>query len=155
MNAMTARGLSLAVAVAVWWAISDVAKVPLLLWPVIIGLGCSLAAGGGVPGLQKTIAGTVSGVAWALVAAAVAQALGRQDLLEALVYGAAVFGMVWQARIPLLTYTPGAIAGAAVALGAGARTLQGGIRVAAALAIGALLAFAAERLATTLQARRA
>src|SRR5256886_8605770 len=67
MNAMTARGLSLAAVVAVWTAISEIARVNLSLWPVIVALGCSLAAGGGVSGFQKTLASTISGVVWALV----------------------------------------------------------------------------------------
>lgn len=153
MNAMTARGLSLAVVVAVWWAISDMARVNLLLWPVIVALACYLAAGGGIPGLQKTVAGTVSGVVWALLASAIAGAMGRQDILEALIYGAAIFGMVFQARVPLLSYTAGAVAGAAVALGAGARTIEGGIRVAIALALGAALGYAAEWIAAQLKTR--
>src|SRR3989454_3600520 len=61
MNAMTARGLSLAAVVAVWTAISEMARVNLSLWPVLVGLACAVAAGGGVPGLQRTIAGTISG----------------------------------------------------------------------------------------------
>src|SRR5438876_7323561 len=62
MNTMTARGLSLAVVVAVWTAISHTQNLPLSLWPVLVGLGCFLAAGGGIPGLQKSLAGVVSGV---------------------------------------------------------------------------------------------
>src|SRR5438445_515771 len=54
MNTMTARGLSLAVVVAVWTAISHTQNLPLSLWPVLVGLGCFLAAGGGIPGLQKS-----------------------------------------------------------------------------------------------------
>src|SRR5437867_6487768 len=128
MNTMTARGLSLAVVVAVWTAISHTQNLPLSLWPVLVGLGCFVAAGGGIPGLQKSVAGVVSGVVWALVYAAVSRALGRQDIVDALVLGAAVFGMVLQTRVPLLSFTAGAFAGAGVALGMGARTVQGGIR---------------------------
>jgi Protein of unknown function (DUF1097) len=146
MNAMTARGLSLAAVVVVWTAISEIAKVNLSLWPVIVALGCSLAAGGGIPGLQKTAAGTVSGVIWAVLATAVSRALGGQDLVQALVLGAAAFGMVLQAQVPLLSYTGGAFAGAGVAMGLRAVSIQGGIRVAIALALGAALGFAAERI---------
>src|SRR3989442_10624279 len=78
MNTMTARGLSLAVVVAVWTAISHTQNLPLSLWPVLVGLGCFVAAGGGIPGLQKSVAGVVSGVVWALLYAAVSRALGRQ-----------------------------------------------------------------------------
>jgi uncharacterized protein DUF1097 len=146
MNAMTARGLSVAAVVAVWVAISEMARVNLSLWPVIVALGCSLAAGGGIPGLQKTVVATISGVAWALLAHAVSRALGGQDIVQALVLGAAAFGMVLQAQVPLLSYTAGAFAGAGVAMGLRAVNIQGGIRVAIALALGAALGFAAERI---------
>ena len=146
MNAMTARGLSLAAVVAAWTAISEIARVNLSLWPVIVALGCSLAAGGGIPGLQKTAAGTISGVIWAVLATSVSRALGGQDVVQALVLGAAAFGMVLQAQVPLLSYTAGAFAGAGVAMGLRAVSIQGGIRVAIALALGAVLGFAAERI---------
>jgi len=150
MNAMTARGLSLAAVVAAWTAISEIARVNLSLWPVIVALGCSLAAGGGIPGLQKTAAGTISGVIWAVLATAVSRALGGQDAVQALVLGAAAFGMVLQAQVPLLSYTAGAFAGAGVAMGLRAVSIQGGIRVAIALALGAVLGFVAERIARAL-----
>jgi len=146
MNAMTARGLSVAAVVVVWTAISEIARVNLSLWPVIVALGCSLAAGGGVPGLQKTVAATISGVVWAILAHGVARALGNQDLVQALVLGAAAFGMVLQAQLPVLSYTAGAFAGAGVAMGLRAVSIEGGVRVAIALAIGATLGFAAERI---------
>ncbi len=153
MNAMTARGLSLAAVVVVWTAISHYAKLPLQLWPVLIGLGCFVAAGGGIPGLQKSVAGVVSGVIWALLAYTISGALGRQNIVDALVLGAAVFGMVFQARVPLLSYTAGALAGAGVAMGTRVVNLNGGIRVAIALALGAALGFAAERLADAIRTR--
>ena len=146
MNAMTARGLSLAAVVAVWTGISEIAKVNLSLWAVIVALGCSLAAGGGVPGLQKTVAGTISGVIWALLVHGVSRALGGHDVVQALVLGAAAFGMVLQAQLPLLSYTAGAFAGAGVAMGLRAVSMEGGIRVAIALALGAALGFVAERI---------
>jgi len=154
MNPMTIRALSLAAVVAVWTAISEMAKVNLSLWPVIVALACSLAAGGGIPGLQRTLAGTTSGVVWALVAHAVTRALGGQDLVQALVLGGAAFGMVLQARVPLLSYTAGAFAGAGVAMGLRAVSIQGGVRVAIALGVGAVLGFAAERLPQLVASRR-
>jgi hypothetical protein len=154
MNAMTARGLSLAAVVAVWAAISEMARVNLSLWPVIVALGCSLAAGGGVPGLQKTVAATISGVVWAILAHGVSRALGNQDLVQALVLGAAAFGMVLQAQLPLLSYTAGAFAGAGVAMGLRAVSIEGGVRVAIALALGAALGFAAERIERALPSGR-
>jgi len=144
MNAMTARALGLGIVVAVWTAVSHYAKLPLLLWPVFVGLGCFLAAGGGIPGLQRTVVSMISGVVWVLIAYFVSRSIGRSNIVDALVYGAAVAGMALQARVPLLSYTGGAVLGAGAAVGAGLRSLEGGVRVAAALAIGAVLGYAAE-----------
>ncbi len=154
MNTMTARGLTLAVVVAAWIVISELARVNLSPWAPIVALGCFLGSGGGVPGLQKTVAGTVSGVVWVLLAHTVAGALGRQTVVEPLVLGAAVFLMVLQQRVPLLAYTTGAITGAGVALGLRTVDLQGGIRVAIALALGAVLGYVAEGLAGMIKTRR-
>lgn len=154
MTALTARALSLGLVVAAWTLISHLGKLPLQLWPVIVGLACFVAAGGGMSGLQKSAAGTVSGVVWAMLYVAVSGALGGQQILDALVLGAVVSGMVFQTRVPLLGYTAGAIAGAATALGVmGVRTVNvnGGIRVALTLVIGVVLGMVAERVAEALQ----
>lgn len=158
MNAMTARALSLGIAVALWAAISHLANLPLQLWPVIVGLACFLAAGGGILGLTKAATGTTSGVAWAMAYVAISGALGRQEIVDALVLGLAAFGMAFQARLPLLTYTAGAFAGAAVSLGVmGTRavTLQGGIRVVIALLLGIGLGYGAEYLAGMMKTKNA
>jgi len=147
MSASTTKALSLAIVAAVWAAISHLLKVNLQLWPVIVGLGCFVGTGGGVMGLQKSVLGTVSGVIWAALYVAISGALGRQEIVDALVLGVAVFGMVYQARVPLLSYTAGAIIGAATYLAMGFRTfaMNPTIRVAIALAIGCVLGIAAER----------
>ena len=153
MSASTTKALSLGIVAALWAAISHLLKVNLQLWPVIVGLGCFVGAGGGVMGLQKSILGTISGVVWAALYVAVAAALGRQEILDALVLGAAVFGMAYQSRwVPQLSYTAGAIVGAATYLAMGFRTfaMNGAIRVVIALAIGCVLGIAAERVAEML-----
>lgn len=153
MNALTTKALSTAIVVALWAVISHLGKLPLQLWPVVVGIACFVGAGSGVPGLQKSVLGTASGVVWAMLYVAVAGALGRSDIVDALVLGAAFFGIVFQARLPLLGYTAGAIAGAATSLGVmGMRvaTINGGIRVVVALAIGCVLGLAAERLVDVL-----
>jgi hypothetical protein len=150
MNALNTKALSLAIVVAAWAVVSHYGKLPLQLWPVIVGVACFVGAGGGMTGLQKSILGSASGVAWALLYASVATALGRSDILDAVVLGAAIFGMVFQARVPLLSYTTGAIIGAATAMAARAVTVNGGIRVAIALAIGCVLGIVAERVAEML-----
>ena len=146
MNASTTKALSLGIVVARWAVISHFGKLPLQLWPVLVGLACFLGAGGGMMGLQKSVLGSASGVVWALLYVAVSRALGGNELLDALAVGAAVSGMVFQARVPLLSYTTGAFIGAATAIGARAVTLNGGIRIAIALAIGCALGIVAERI---------
>jgi hypothetical protein len=155
MNAMTARALSLAIVVAAWTAVSHMAKLPLQLWPVIVGLACFVAAGGGVQGLQKSLAGTISGIVWAMVAYKVSIALGRNQMLDALVLGAAVGGMVVQSRVAVLSFVPAAVAGAGVAMGLRVTDLESGIRVAIALAAGTVLGYAAEYIAGMLKTRMA
>lgn len=150
MSTSTTKALSLALVVTLWAIISHFGKLPLLLWPVIVGLACFVGAGGGMMGLQKSILGSASGVVWALLYAAVSSALGRNDLLDAVLLGAVVFGMVFQARVPLLSYTAGALVGAATAMGARAVTINGGIRIVIALAIGCALGIVAERVAEML-----
>src|SRR5919106_2383686 len=147
MNPMTARGLGLGVAVAAWTLISHLANLPLQLWPVLVGLGCFLAAGGGISGLQKSALGSLSGVVWMILYVAISGALGRNEILDALLLGGAAVGMVMQTRLPLLSYTAGAFAGAGTAIGVmGLRAVNwnGGIPVAIMLAIRAGLGYAAE-----------
>jgi hypothetical protein len=152
MSASTTKALSLAIVAAVWAAISHLLKLNLQLWPVIVGLGCFVGAAGGTAGLQKSLVGTISGVVWAALYVAISTALGRQEIVDALVLGAAVFGMVYQARFPLLSYTAGTIIGAATYLAMGFKTflMTPSLRVVIALAIGCVLGIAAERLAEVL-----
>ena len=152
MSSSTTKALSLGIVAAVWAIISHLGKINLQLWPVFIGLACFVGAGGGITGLQKSLASTISGVVWAAVYIAVTAALGRQEIIDALVLGAAVFGMVYQARVPLLSYTTGAIVGAATYVAMNFRTfaMNGALRVAIALAIGCVLGIVAERLAEAL-----
>ena len=148
MSASTTKALSLAIVAALWAVISHFAKLPLQIWPVLVGLAAFVGAGSGTTALQKSILGTASGVVWAMIYVAVAGALGRSEIVDALVLGAAVFGVVYQARVPLLSYTTGALLGAATYLAMGIRTvtLNSSIRVVLALAIGCVLGIAAERL---------
>ena len=152
MSASTTKALSLGIVAAVWAIISHLGKINLQLWPVFVGLACFVGAGGGVTGLQKSLAGTISGVVWKTVYIAIASALGRQPVVDALVLGAVIFGMVYQARVPILSYTAGAIIGGATYLAMGFRSFQmnSGLRVVIALAIGCVLGIVAERVAEML-----
>jgi len=154
MNASTARALLVGLLVAVWFWVRQVAGLHLSPWAPLVALGCYFAAGGGVAGLQKTLFGTISGVAWVLVAQAVLIAIGGTRIVAALIWGAMATAIMFQSRVPLLSFTAGAFVGAGAALALGVNTVNEGIQAAIALAIGALLGFGAERLAGAIAARR-
>lgn len=155
MNASTARALLVGLLVAVWVWVSNTARLNLSVWAGVVALGCFFASGGGVSGLQKTLFATLSGVVWVLVADAVRVAIGGTSIVGALVWGAMACGIMFQARVPLLSFIAGAFAGAGVARLLGANQVNEGIRVGVALAIGAVLGFVAERVAGAIAARRA
>ena len=154
MNASTARALLVGLLVALWVWLSGMARLRVEIWPGIVALGCYFAAGGGVSGLQKTLISTLSGVVWVLVAAAVRVAIGGTSIVAAVIAGAMVCAIILVARLPFLSFIAGALAGAGVAWGMGVNTVNEAIRVGIALAIGALLGFAAERIAGAVTARR-
>lgn len=155
MNASTARALFVGLLVALWVWLSGVARLRVEIWPGLVALGCYFAAGGGVSGLQKTIIGTVSGVAWVLIADAVRVAIGGTSIVTALIAGAMAAAIILVARVPFLGFVAGAFAGAGVAWGLGVNTVNEGIRVAIALAIGAVVGFVAERVAGAVAKGRA
>ena len=144
MNALMARAVSFGVVVAAWTLISHYGRLPMQLWPVLVGVACFLGSGGGVPGTQKSALGVASGVAWGLLGTAISGAMGRSQILDALITGAVVFAIVFQAKVPLLSYTTAALAGAATAYGARVVSVEGGVRTAIALLIGVGLGYAAE-----------
>jgi hypothetical protein len=155
MNASTARALLVGLLVALWVWVSGMARLRVEIWVGVVAIGCYFAAGGGVSGLQKTLFGTLSGVLWVLVADAVRVAIGGTSIVTALIAGAMACAIVFQARVPFLSFTGGAFVGAGVAWGLSVNTVNEAIRVAVALAVGAVLGFVAERVAGAIAARRA
>jgi Protein of unknown function (DUF1097) len=155
MNASTARALLVGLLVALWVWLRVEARLNVSMAAPLVALGCFYAAGGGVSGLQKTLLGTLSGVVWVLLGAAASEAVRGTVLVAALITGLMAIGIVLVSRVPLLSFTGGAFAGAGVALLLGVNTVTEGIRVAIALAIGALIGFGAEKLAGMIAARRA
>lgn len=155
MNTMTARALIIGVLIAAWAWLAGVARLQVSLWAGIVALGCFFAAGGGVLGLQKTLVAVFSGVAWVLVANAVRVAVGAHGAAGALILGAAAVGLMLQSRLPFLSFTAGAFAGAGVALGLGVNSVYDAIRAGVSLAVGALIGVAAERVAGSVATRRA
>src|SRR5881396_3389012 len=153
MNTMTARALMVGLVIALWAWVASVARLHVSMWAGVVALGCFFAAGGGVPGLQKTVVTTLAGVLWVLVSHAVRVAIGGGGVVAAVILGATACALVLQSRVPFLSFTAGAFAGAGVALGLGVNTVIEAIRAGVALAVGALLGFAAERAAGMVRTR--
>src|SRR5207249_8291863 len=145
MNTMTVRALMLGLVIALWAWVADAARLHVSLWAGVVALGCFYAAGGGVPGLQKTIVAALSGVVWVLIYHAVRVAIGARGLVGPVLLGALACALALQSRVPFLSLTAAAFAGAGVALGLGVNTLNEAIRAGVALAVGAAVGFAAER----------
>ena len=143
------------VLIALWAWVATAARLHVSLWAGVVALGCFYAAGGGVPGLQKAIVSPLSGVLWVLVADAVRVAIGGGSVVAAVILGATASAIVLQSRVPFLSFTAGAFAGAGVALGLGVNTVNEAIRAGVALAVGGLLGFAADRVAGAVGGRRA
>ncbi len=115
MDALVALALSIGILIAGWTYLAlGVAALP--VWAGIVAWGCFFAAGGKTAGLTKTIAANLSGVLWAFLALYLWNRLGGGvPMLSALV-GVAAFMMVIQAKIPALSFIPGAFLGAATAV---------------------------------------
>src|SRR2546421_11158977 len=70
MNTMTARALMVGVLIAIWAWLASVARLNVSMWAGVVALGCFYASGGGVAGVQKTIAAAGSGGGWGRLARA-------------------------------------------------------------------------------------
>jgi len=115
MDALVALALSIGVLIAAWTYIAlGVAALP--VWAGIVAWGCFFAAGGKTTGLTKTIAANLSGVLWAFLALYASARFGGGVPMLSLFVGIAAFMMVIQAKIPALSFIPGAFLGAATAV---------------------------------------
>src|SRR5437773_2599789 len=128
MNTMTARALMVGVLIAICAWLASVARLNVSMWAGVVALGCFYASGGGVAGLQKTIVATLSGVVWVLIAEAVRVAIAGHGVVWAVILGAMACALALQARVPLLSFTAGAFAGAGGALGLGVNPGYGAVR---------------------------
>src|SRR3989442_13676478 len=87
MNTMTTRALTVGLLIALWAWLADVARLHLALWAGVVALGCFYAAGGGVPALQKTIVGALSGVGWVLIYHPARVPIGARGVVGPVVLG--------------------------------------------------------------------
>lgn len=157
MDVLVALSISIGILIAVWTYVAiGVAALP--VWAGIVAWGCFFAAGGKTAGLTKTIASNLSGVVWAFLALYAARALGGGTPVLSVCVGVAALFMVLQAKVPALSFIPGAFLGAAtavsVAVGAGTTFAHPWIKTIIALVVGALLGYLSEMLAGSMSRRR-
>jgi uncharacterized protein DUF1097 len=156
MDVLVALSISIGILIAVWTYVAlGVAALP--VWAGIVAWGCFFAAGGKTTGLTKTIASNLSGVVWAFLALYAAKSLGGGIPVLSVCVGVAALFMVLQAKVPALSFIPGAFLGAATAVsvvvGAGAAFPHPWIKTVVALVVGALLGYLSEMLAGTMTRR--
>ena len=149
MDALVALALSIGILIAGWTYLAlGVAALP--VWAGIVAWGCFFAAGGKTTGLTKTIASNLSGVLWAFVALYLSNRFGGGVPMLSLLVGLAAFIMVVQAKIPALSFIPGAFLGAATAVSVVVGANGTYTNTIIALVAGALLGYLSEMLAGAL-----
>ncbi|MBA3318024.1 MAG: DUF1097 domain-containing protein [Gemmatimonadales bacterium] len=149
MDALLALALSIGILIAGWTYLAlGVAALP--VWAGIIAWGSFFAAGGKTTGLAKSIAANLSGVLWAFLALTLWNRLGGGVPMLSLLVGIAAFFMVIQAKIPALSFIPGAFLGAATAVGVVVGANGTYTSTVIALVAGALFGYVSEVLAGAL-----
>ena len=157
MDVLVALAISIGILIAGWTYVAlGVAALP--VWAGIVAWGCFFAAGGKTTGLTKTIASNLSGVVWAFLALEAARRFGGGLPVLSAMVGLAAFFMVLQAKLPALSFIPGAFLGAATAVsvvvGAGTTFPHPWVKTIIALVAGAVLGYVSEMLAGSLGGRR-
>ena len=157
MDVLVALAISIGILIAGWTYVAlGVAALP--VWAGIVAWGCFFAAGGKTTGLTKTIASNLSGVVWAFLALEAARRFGGGLPLLSVMVGLAAFFMVLQAKIPALSFIPGAFLGAATAVsvvvGAGTAFPHPWVKTIVALVAGAVLGYVSEMLAGAIGGRK-
>ena len=146
MDVLVALGISIGILIAGWTYVAlGVAALP--VWAGIVAWGCFFAAGGKTTGLTKTIASNLSGVLWAFLALQAAQSFGGGVPILSLCVGLAALFMVLQAKIPALSFIPGAFLGAATAVSVVVGANGTWTKTIIALVAGAVLGYVSEMLA--------
>jgi hypothetical protein len=152
MDALVALALSIGILIAGWTYLAlGVAALP--VWAGIIAWGCFFAAGGKTAGLTKTIASNLSGVLWAFLALYLWNRFGGGVPMLSLLVGIAAFIMVLQAKLPALSFIPGAFLGAATAVSVVVGASGTYTSTIIALVAGAILGYISEMLAGALGPR--
>ncbi len=125
-------------------------------WVVVIAVATFFAAGGGVAGLKKAVAGNIAGAVWVGIALAIWNAVAPGNILAlSIILAIAAFILCIEASVPVLGFIPAAFLGAGTWIGAnGAGPFAvGHLMVIVAMIVGGLLGIlsqqAADRLGKT------
>ena len=154
MDMLIALGLSIGILIAIWTYIA-LGPGALPVWAGIVAWGTFFAAGGKTEGLIKTVASNLSGVFWAFVALFVANKLGGGLPVLSVMVGVIAFAMVVQAKLPQLSFIPGAFLGAATTVSVVVGANGSYLRTIIALVAGAVFGYLSELLAGVLSAKKA
>lgn len=154
MDLTVALGISIGVLIAIWVYVAQaMPDLGLIVWAGIIAWAAFYAAGGGVDGLQKTIASNLAGNFWAALALYIFAMMGGSNLvILAVLFGIIAFIFCVESKFPLLAFIPGAFLGAATWVGvdvAGAGNDAGAVDMAdvmipVSMVAGAVLGFISE-----------
>lgn len=137
MDPLIAIGISVGILAGLWGQFSG--DLGLITWVGFIAWACFYAAGGKRAGFLKTVPANLSGVLWGWLMVWFAGVLGFTGGLGiAIAIGA--FAMVVQAKVPWLSFIPGAFAGTSCYFGTGGDWRGTAI----ALILGAVLGWASE-----------
>ena len=146
MDALVALALSIGILIAGWTYVA-LGPGALPVWAGIVAWGCFFAAGGKTDGLVKTISSNLSGVFWAFLALTASANMGGGLPVLAVLVGVAALLMVLQAKVPGLSFIPGAFLGAATAVSVVVGANGSWARTIIALVAGALLGYLSEMVA--------
>lgn len=136
MDYITSIAITIGVLAGLWGYVG--LTYGLLVWAGFISWASYYAAGGKVEGLKKALASNLSGVIWAFLMFKGAGLLGLSlPVALGITIAVGAFFIVLQAKISLLSFIPGAFAGAGAYFG-GNCNWQG---VAIALVCGAVLGY--------------
>jgi hypothetical protein len=152
MDVLVALAISIGVLIAAWTYVAlGVAALP--VWAGIVAWGSFFAAGGKTSGLSKTIAANLSGVLWAFLALTAWKSFGGGVPVLSILVGVAALFMVLQAKLPALSFIPGAFLGAATAVSVVVGANGSWTKTIIALIAGALLGYLSEMLAGAMARR--
>lgn len=155
MNPFIAVGITIGILAGAWTEFSS--AVGLITWIAFVSWACFFAAGAKLVGFTKTVPSTLSGAVYGWLIIWAAGAVGGWPGALAIAVGIGAFLMCAQANWRVLSFIPGAFAGAACLFGAGGDLLATVIPLAAGAALGWLSGWSADRLvaATTPKSRGA